>query len=110
MKKKNNRENLIRAYRDGEMTPERNGMYWTEAERVQLITRFREGIGITDLSLELQRTENGIVQQLMAHNLLTAPDKRRVRRKKKCSKCLCDQCDYEHCPRETDGEENEPDA
>ena len=43
---------------------DREGDYWTEEEKVQLVKLFREGEVITAIAIRLQRTEPAIMQQI----------------------------------------------
>ena len=43
---------------------DREGDYWTEEEKEQLVKLFREGKGITAIAIRLQRTEPAIMQQI----------------------------------------------
>lgn len=92
-------DELLKAYRNGYMTPVNTGGYWNQKERQHLKERFLDGAGISEIALEFQRSENGIVQQLMCLGLLTPPGASRPRRKKKAV-CLCKKCEYQDvCPK-----------
>ena len=76
---------------------DREGDYWTAEERESLAQKFHEGIGITAMALELQRTESAVIQQIEAMDLFG--------RKKKTSapkqpRCLCSNCQLDPalCP------------
>ena len=83
---------------------DREGDYWTAEERESLAQKFHDGVGITAIALELQRTESAVIQQIEAMDLFG--------RKKKTSspkqpRCLCSSCQLdpalcphrEHCPK-----------
>ena len=43
---------------------DREGDYWIEEEKEQLVKLFRQGEGITAIAIRLQRTEPAIMQQI----------------------------------------------
>ena len=97
MKKHDNHHKMIRAYRTVEMIPARNGEYWREEERDLLAKRYSEGVGISEIALELQRSESSIFQQLSYLNIIKTPNERRPYCRK--ARCLCIKCDLrEDCP------------
>ena len=76
---------------------DRQGDYWTAEERESLAQKFHDGVGITAIALELQRTESAVIQQIEAMDLFG--------RKKKTSspkqpRCLCSSCQLDPalCP------------
>lgn len=76
---------------------DREGDYWTAEERESLAQKFHDGVGITAIALELQRTESAVIQQIEAMDLFG--------RKKKTSsprqpRCLCSVCQLDPalCP------------
>ena len=76
---------------------DREGDYWTAEERESLAQKFHDGVGITAIALELQRTESAVIQQIEAMDLFG--------RKKKTSspkqpRCLCSSCQLDPalCP------------
>lgn len=81
---------------------DREGDYWTEEEKEQLVKLFREGEGITAIAIRLQRTEPAIMQQIEKMDLYRRKETP-VRRKStpKPPACLCDTCqlDSASCPR-----------
>jgi len=81
---------------------DREGDYWTEEEKEQLVKLFREGEGITAIAIRLQRTEPAIMQQIEKLDLYRR--KESPARRKSTTKspiCLCDNCqlDPSCCPR-----------
>lgn len=94
MKKNKNHRELIKAYRDGYMMPERSGNNWTKDEIEKLSGFFYEGVGISAIALELQRTEVAVIQQLMYQDLIKNYGVRRRRRKHKGT-CLCSKCELQ---------------
>lgn len=80
---------------------DREGDYWTEEEKEQLVKLFREGEGITAIAIRLQRTEPAIMQQIEKMDLYRRKEAP-VRRKSdpKPPACLCDNCklDPASCP------------
>lgn len=80
---------------------DREGDYWTDEEKEQLVKLFQEGEGITAIAIRLQRTEPAIMQQIEKMDLYrrkAAP----VRRKgaPKPPTCLCINCELDPalCP------------
>lgn len=94
----NNYEESVKNMRNRTVRLDREGDYWTAEEREALIQKFHEGVGITAMALQLQRTESAVIQQIEAMDLFG--------RKKKSSapkqpRCLCSDCKYDStlCPR-----------
>lgn len=92
---------------------EHEGDYWTPDEIDQLKTHFREGMGISEIAVTLQRTEPAIIQQiekLDLYNRKASPRRVRTVHEKAaenrtiCDCCLCANCtvDPELCPRRKD--------
>lgn len=82
---------LLAAIRNGELPSERTTAYWTAEERAELEVSYRKGVGISELSLRLQRSETAICQQVIAMGL-TVTSGSRGPRKTKPSKCSCPRC------------------
>lgn len=78
----------IKAMRQRTGGIEREGLYWSDAERQQLKTDYEDGIGISEIAAKLQRPETAVIQQLIQ---LGAVKKARRCRIKKAG-CLCGQC------------------
>jgi hypothetical protein len=87
-------EELLRAYRNGDLVPVNIGGYWSEAEKKALRAMFENGVGISSIALNFQRSENSIVQQLMAQGMFTAPGARRSRHPK-APQCKCPTCSFQ---------------
>ena len=64
---------------------------WTDSEREKLKSLFNNGYGITEIALELERTERAVNQELY-HQDCYPRKKRTYRRKEKVTGCLCSQC------------------
>lgn len=81
---------------------DREGDYWTEEEKEQLVKLFREGKGITAIAIRLQRTEPAIMQQIEKMDLYRRKESP-ARRKStpRPPACLYDNCqlDPASCPR-----------
>ncbi len=84
-------QQLTKAIRAGEILPERSGEYWGNDEREKLTSLFFSGAGISQIALELQRSEMAVIQQLIVGKLLTTPGVTRTR-KPKIPHCLCAEC------------------
>ena len=72
---------------------------WTNNEKFILKTRYNNGVGITDIALELNRTENAVMQQITASGLCQNRKRRSHSKKIVCEQgCLCPQCEnIENC-------------
>ena len=81
---------------------EREGDYWTQEEREKLTRLFDSGAGLTDIAIQLQRTEPAVYQQAEKLDLYQRKEKpARHRNGPPPSFCLCDRCriDVTSCPR-----------
>ena len=81
---------------------EREGEYWTDDEKKKLRDLFDEGIGLSDISLVLQRSERAVIQQVQKQDLYNSKEQpQRAHRGFKPPVCLCDTCqlDRNACPR-----------
>ena len=88
---------MLAALRRGDMQSERSKEYWSEEERDYIKRRYLDGVGISQIALELQRSENAVVQQLIAMRLLTPPGNHR-QRSPKPQHCQCPRCREMECP------------
>ena len=84
------RKERVRAMRQRTAQLEREGMYWTEDEKEQLRQSIWDGLDITEIALNLQRTEMAILQQAQLMGLYGKARKCPSRKQK--GKCLCEQC------------------
>lgn len=72
---------------------EREGDFWTEEERCQLRHMFETGVGLSDMCVQLQRTEPAVFQQIEKMDLYHRKDKpTRTRSAPKPLACHCDNC------------------
>lgn len=93
------KQNQLIALRNGEVPAEHSGEYWSK-EDIQLLVRLycQEGIGISDIALQLGRTEGAVCQQLTKMGLLSAQGKHRSRKKKETiPQCYCSICQVKDC-------------
>ena len=75
---------------------DREGDYWTEEEKEQLIAMFNQGMGITEISIALQRTEPAIIQMIEKLDLYNRKGNQQRRRSlPKGPVCLCDACEVD---------------
>ena len=84
---------------------EREGDYWTQEEREKLSILFESGAGLTDIAIQLQRTEPAVFQQIEKLDLYQRKENpSRHRNDSPTSSCLCDRCrlDVTSCPRRMD--------
>lgn len=81
------------------------GDYWTQEEREKLVVLFDSGEGITDIAVQLQRTEPAVFRQIEKLDLYKRKENPvRHRDQFKPRGCLCDRCriDVTSCPRRMD--------
>lgn len=90
-------QELLLAIRNGEMHPERSTAYWTPEERAELQRLYRDGQGISEIALLLQRSESAVFQQLLAMGMLARQGKSRQRNPRQV-KCQCPKCLEWECP------------
>lgn len=57
-----NEKELLIALRNGVISSERSGEYWSKEEKETLNRLFWDGDGISDIALSLQRSENAVIQ------------------------------------------------
>ena len=97
----------IRGMRAGIIKPEHENWFWSDFDNELLITNYNNGIGISELAVLLNRSEQAIYQRLRALGFFDIYCKHRRREKKeeKClcgANCLCSECilrKTEYCPR-----------
>lgn len=80
---------------------DRAGDYWTDDEKNRLRILFDSGVGITEIALELGRTEPAVYQQIEKLDLYgRKQNPQRQRNDKKPPECLCGRCgnDPTSCP------------
>ena len=85
----NNKQDLLIALRNGEIPSERSGEYWEEGEKKKLEQMFWAGVGISEIAVDLQRSENAVIQQLLLMRVLTPRQSMRQSgdRRKRCPRC-----------------------
>ncbi len=91
----------VRSMRNQTLRADRAGDYWTDDEKNQLRILFDSGVGITEIALELGRTEPAVYQQIEKLDLYgRKQNPQRQRNGKKPPECLCDRCmaDPALCP------------
>ena len=83
----------VRLMRNQTLRAGRAGDYWTDDEKNQLRILFDSGVGITEIALELGRTEPAVYQQIEKLDLYgRKQNPQRQRSGKKPPECLCDRC------------------
>lgn len=105
-----NSRQILQAIRSGELKPERDREYWSTEERETLCNLYDSGEDISQIALQLQRSENSINQQLASLDKFNPCKSPRVRRRHLYPRCLCTQCTvsshdcplYCHCHNEGD--------
>ena len=91
MEKHDNLKEELISIRAGTVMPDRAGEFWTPEERCSMLSLFQSGAGLSDIALELKRTEMAVVQQLFIMGLFSRPNAVH-HRKKKLAQCLCAKC------------------
>lgn len=98
----NSREALI-ALRTGQKPAQRSGEYWSEEELQQIEYLYNEGVSISDIALQFDRTEVAAFQQLGKIGLLSRQCRPRTHKKKEEEppemeeECLCPYCNVKNC-------------
>ena len=87
-----NQPSMVQALWQGLIRPEREGEYWTEDERDQLRRCFDEGMDVTDIAIQLRRSEPAIMQQIEKQDLYGRKTNPRRRKSPKDHICLCSVC------------------
>ena len=83
----------IRKMRARQTRMEREREYWSPEETEQLETMFHEGIGLSEIAIRLQRTEQAICQQIEKMDLYNRKaNPRRHKGGTKLPRCLCEIC------------------
>ena len=85
----------IAAMHTGKIEMERDGQSWSDDEKLELITGYFSGMGITELAYRHKRTESAIMQQLIANHSMRNHHKSRSHYRKR-SECQCYRC-YKKC-------------
>lgn len=78
------------------------GDYWTEAEKEKLKFLFNNRVGITEIAVQLQRSEPAVMQQIEKMDLYQRKEyPQRSRNTPRAPRCLCENCslDRAFCPR-----------
>lgn len=97
------KQNELIALRTGAKPAERSGEYWSKEDSALLGQLYAEGVGISEIALQLGRTEGAVCQQLIKMGLLTPQGRHRTRKKEAdettelpCG-CLCPHCSVKAC-------------
>lgn len=92
-----NEREILKALREGKIPSERSREYWTAEEKEELHQYYMDGEGISQIAIALQRSENAIVQQLIASRWFP-PVGAAGSRSGRDRKCRCPQCKENGCP------------
>jgi len=92
-------QEALAALRSGKAPPERSRDYWSK-EDVETLTRsFWECHGISQMALEMGRSEIALYQKLLKMGLLSPQcDPRPKRPRPESCDCLCPACSNKDCP------------
>lgn len=91
---------LIKKMRNREIRLDRERNFWSDEEREKLAQMYSNGVDITEMALDLARTELAVIEQLNYLNLLYQSGSDRKHRSHKRGNCLCVKCDIgpDNCP------------
>lgn len=92
----------VRSMRNRTTRMDREGDYWTDDEKEKLRFIFNSGEGITDIAIQLQRSEPAVMQQIEKMDLYQRKENPQRRRSGfREARCLCEACrmDAAACPR-----------
>lgn len=84
----NEKHEALKAMRKGTIS---GGRYWTGEERKKMEQMFIQGYGISEIALELNRSERATFQELQ-HQGCFPKIRRDYRKKNLQSHCLCPEC------------------
>lgn len=69
---------------------ERDGQYWSDDDKKILEKEFEARVGVSEIAIQLHRSENAVMQQIDHLKLYEKVKKKRHTKKKKG--CLCPKC------------------
>ena len=100
-------EETIKSMRNRNRRLDREGDYWSQAEKDRLHNLFDEGIGLSEIAIRLQRTEPAVFQQIEKMDLY--PQKSYPQHRNSSTQsgsCLCHQSTADRiiCPLTDDRE------
>lgn len=93
---------MIRRHRNGTIRFDREGEVWRDDEKRKVKIMFEEGYGISEIAIDVGRTEPAVMQQIEKMDLYQrALNPKRHKSPPKAPICLCDSCslDPSACPR-----------
>ena len=99
------KQQILTGYRNGTIKPANDGKYWTEEDRLQLVSMYRGGVCISDMAIHFERKERGITQQLEVLGEITVPPRPKPSQNKQAV-CLCGKCQVKNCIHRTSTQED----
>ena len=93
---------MIRRLRNESIKLDHEGDVWHDDEKFKVKFMFEEGYGISEIAMEVQRTEHAVMQQIEKMDLYQrALNPKRRKLSAKVPVCLCKVCtlDVGFCPR-----------
>ena len=93
---------IIRRHRNGTIRFNREGEVWRDDEKRKVKIMFKEGYGISEIAIDVGRTEPAVMQQIEKMDLYQRTlNPKRHKSPPKAPVCLCDSCslDPSACPR-----------
>lgn len=93
---------MIRRHRNGTIRFDREGEVWRDDEKRKVKIMFEEGYGISEIAIDVGRTEPAVMQQIEKMDLYQrALNPRRHKSTSKTPVCLCGSCSLHPsaCPR-----------
>ena len=81
--------------------PLHEGSYWSDYDKDELRRMFDTGIGITEIALTLERSEQAVMQMIEKLDLFRRQQHPRRRKKERQCGCICRNCGAPiECPRQ----------
>ena len=95
-----NRNKALIALRTGQKPAQRSGEYWSKEELQQIEILYEEGVGISEITLQFERTEIAVCQQPTKMDLLSRQCRPRAHKQEKselAGGCHCSTCQVKDC-------------
>ena len=91
-------QEALKALRSGKVQAEHAGNYWSKEDREKLCQLFHENIGISQIAVEMRRTERAVFNQLDKAGPFNPQSKPRGRRAGNFEyQCMCSECNMTTC-------------
>ena len=91
-------QEALKALRSGKVQAQHSGDYWSKEDREKLCQLFWENVGISQIAVEMGRTERAVFNQLDKAGLFNPQSKSRDRQASNSEdQCLCPECNVTTC-------------